>query len=109
MSNYKLFRGKVKVNIVINGNGFFYGKLMCCYLPFQQTDMQTSYSTLVPLNRIPMSQCPHVFLDPTTSQGAQLTLPFFYYADYVDLQNSDQIRNLGSLLFYQIAPLKHAN
>lgn len=109
ISNYKLFRGKVKVNIVINGNGFFYGKLMCSYLPFQMTDMQTSYSTLVPLNRIPMSQCPHVFLDPTTSQGAQLTLPFFYYADYVDLQNSDQIRNLGSLLFYQIAPLKHAN
>jgi hypothetical protein len=109
ISNYKLFRGKCMIKIVVNGNGFYYGKLMVSYLPFQQNDYRSQFATTEPLNRICMSQCPHVFVDATTSCSCTMALPFFYPMDYVSLQDTDQRRSLGSLGFYQIAPLRHAN
>ncbi len=109
ISNYNLFRAKCKVKVLINGNGFFYGMLMMSYLPFSRIDTTTHKSPLAPLNRINMSQCPKIFIDPTLSQGGEMTLPFMYPADYIRLSSSDDERSLGELLFYQIAPLKHAN
>jgi hypothetical protein len=109
ISNYKLFRGNCHIKIIVNGNGFYYGKLMIAYLPFEQQDYRSQFSTIVPLNRIPMSQCPHVFLDATTSKSCTMVLPFFYPMDYVYLQDTDARRSLGSIGFYQIAGLRHAN
>lgn len=109
ISNHKLFRGKCHVKVIVNGNGFYYGKLMLAYLPFEQVDVRSHFSPLVALNRTPMSQCPHVFLDATTSKSCTMVLPFFYPMDYVSLQDSDANRSLGSIGFYEIAGLQHAN
>jgi hypothetical protein len=109
ISNYRLFRGKCHIKIMVNGNGFYYGKLMVSYLPFSLQDNRTNTAETVPLNRITMSQLPKVFIDPTTSDSATMVLPFFYPMDYVDLLNGSVNRSLGRLHFYQIAQLQHAN
>jgi hypothetical protein len=107
--NYSLLRAICRVKVIINGNGFYYGRLMMSYLPFADIDQQTVFTTTAQTSLIPMSQCPHIYIDPTLSVGGEMTLPFFYPADYVRLQDLSTERSLGKLLFYQIAQLKHAN
>jgi len=109
ISNYKLFRGKCHVKMVVNGNGFYYGKIMASYLPFQKVDTRTLFSPADGNSKFLMSQCPHVFIDATTSESCTMVLPFFYPADYVGLQDVDTTRSLGSIGFYEIAGLQHAN
>jgi hypothetical protein len=109
ISNYKLMRGKVHLKFTLNGNAFYYGSIMCCYLPFAGADYRTHTSPLIGPNRMHMSQCPKTFLDPTTSKSVTMQLPFFYPADYIDLQAPDADRSLGTIFMYQIAGLKHAN
>lgn len=107
IAGYTLFKGKCHVKFVLNGNSFYYGKIMASYLPFSSIDAMTFRSPLTLTNRVGMSQCPKVFLDATTSEGAEMMLPFFYPADYVDLTQADIIRSLGTIILYTIADLKH--
>lgn len=78
MNNYNLFRARCHVKFLVNGNGFFYGRMMASYLPF------TTYSTGRPVSAlgqddllVPISQYPRIFIDPATSGGAEMVLPFF--------------------------------
>ena len=109
LSNYNLFKGKCKIKIVVNGGPFYYGRLMVAYLPYADKDLTTAKDPSVPLNRLIMSQCPHVFIDPTTDHSVEMELPFFFHSDYVRLIDTDVDRQLGKLYFYQMSPLRHAN
>lgn len=109
LSNYNLFKGRCKIKIVINGGPFYYGRLMVSYLPFADKDLTTTKDPSVPINRTIMSQCPHVFIDPTVDHSVEMELPFFHISDYIRLIDADVDRQLGKLYFYQMSPLRHAN
>lgn len=108
IANFKLMRANLHVKVVINGNGFQYGRALVSYLPLDQFDGLSSNSALIPQDLVQASQYPHIFLDPTTSTGGDMTLPFFYFLNYVDVPTAgwDQ---LGELYFRSINDLKHAN
>lgn len=110
MSNYKLLKAKLHVKFVVNGNGFFYGKLMASYLPLALYDNFSDLS-MTGQSRVQLSQMPHIFLDPTTSQGGEMILPFFWLADYVDITDAGTTaaRALGNIYISQLAPLRHAS
>lgn len=108
IANFKLMRSNLHVKVIINGNGFQYGRAMMTYLPFDSVDDLSTNSALIPQDRIQMSQQPRIFLDPTTSTGGSMKLPFFFNENYVDIVAS-QWRDLGRLYFRSLNSLKHAN
>lgn len=108
LSNFNLLRCNLKVKIVINGNGFQYGRAIASYLPFDVHDTLSVNAILVPEDIVQASQTPHVYLDPTTSQGGELKLPFFWYRNYFNIPTSEW-SEMGTLYVRSINALKHAN
>jgi len=108
IANYNLLKAKLHVKIVINGNGFQYGRAICGYLPLDGYDKLTSFAALVPEDNVQLSQLPHVYLDPTTSTGGEMTLPFFWFENYLHIPTA-QWGDMGRLFFRSLNALKHAN
>lgn len=107
IANYNLLRANLHIKVVINGNGFLYGRALCAYHPFEPFDALSALGALAQDN-IQFSQMPHIFLDPTTSSGGEMKLPFFHYANYLDIPTSEW-SNLGKLSFRSLNDLLHAN
>lgn len=74
ITNYNLMRAKLHVRFLINGNGFYYGRLMADYQPLYLEDDVTATATLVPQNAIQASQRMKVFLDPSMCCSTELEL-----------------------------------
>jgi len=108
ISNYNLLKAKLHVKVVINGNGFQYGRVLCAYLPLQAFDAVSETTTLIPEDLVQASQWPHIFLDPTTSTGGELLLPFLYHKNYLSIPDAEWT-NMGQLFFYTLNTLLHAN
>lgn len=108
MTNFNLLKSKLKVKIVINGNGFQYGRAIAHYHPLPSFDDLTTTAALNDDDIVQASQMPHVYLDPTTSQGGELVLPMFFYKNYMHVIDSDW-QEMGNLIIRSINDLKHAN
>jgi hypothetical protein len=108
IANYNLMRCKLHVKFVINGNGFQYGRAIAAYQPMDSFDSLSSFSALISQDLVQTSQLPHVFLDPTTSTGGEMLLPFFHYENYLQIPTADY-RNLGRMYLRSLNTLKHAN
>lgn len=106
ISNYQLLKMKLHVKFVINGNSFFYGRLMACYQPFEELDELTVNTALSNFDNVQMSQFPRLFLDPTTSKGGEMVLPFFFYADYINVTTGDW-DEMGKITIRTLNNLKH--
>lgn len=108
LSNFYLLRANMHVKFVINGNGFHYGRALASYLPYANLDSMSNISPFDPGSLMQMSQLPRVMLDPTTSSGGELVLPFFNRWNYIDVANS-LWSELGEIYVQSINDLKHAN
>jgi hypothetical protein len=108
INNYNLLRAKLRLKVVINGNGFLYGRVLCAYLPLADYDAITETASLVPEDLVQASQWPHIFLDPTTSTGGEMVLPFFYHKNYLSIPDADWT-DMGQLYFRTLNTLIHAN
>jgi len=108
ISSYALLRAHLKVKIMINGNNFYYGRLIATYNPLPTYDDLTVDRTFVSQDVIAASQRPHVYVNPTTSQGGTLHLPFFFYKNALRI-SSNEWREMGTMDLHQMNPLKHAN
>lgn len=106
--NYKLLRCKLKVKFVINGNSFHYGRAYAAYHPLHKFDFMTKNRLGIFSDNVNLTQLPKIFLDPTLSQGGEMTLPFFWYANYLDITNDDWTQ-MGEIILRSLTPLKHAN
>jgi hypothetical protein len=107
ITNYNLLRAKLHVRFLINGNGFYYGRLMADYLPLAN-DSVSAAATLVPENAIQASQRLKVFIDPATCCASEMELPFVYFKDGVSIPSAEWT-NLGSIYVRELQGLKHAN
>lgn len=108
INNYELLRANLHVRIMINGNGFYYGRLLVDYAPLSSQDTNTDFATNQELNLMQASQRMHVMIDPCDCCSTEMTLPFFYYYDAVRVSNGDWA-DLGTMYFRELTPLKHAN
>lgn len=108
IANYRLLRCTMKVKVIINGNPFYYGRAICSYVPLPLQDDMTTLRSNVRADLVGASQKPHIYLDPTCSQGGELELPFFTPSNVLDITNLDW-RSMGLLQFASINDLKHAN
>jgi hypothetical protein len=108
LTNFSLLKATLKVKVVINGNGFQYGRMLVSYLPFAAYDTLSSNASLVRADLVQASQQPHIFLNPTASTGGEMKLPMFNYQNYFEVIES-QWSEMGRLYFRTLNPLKHAN
>lgn len=108
ITNYNLLRCKLKVRIVLNGNGFHYGRAIASYTPLHNLDGFTKDRSFFIEDVVAASQRPHVYLDPTTSQGGTLTLPFVWYENALSIPDQEW-REMGDIIIHGMQNLKHAN
>jgi hypothetical protein len=108
IANYKLMRCKMHLKIVVNGNGFLYGRAVAAYLPHATLDNLTNTAALLDETFVQISQLPKVFLNPTMSTGGELVVPFFHYYNYLDIPITEW-SFMGDLLLRSINTLRHAN
>lgn len=108
ISNYKLLRSKLHVKFMINGNAFHYGRAIASYNPLPQDDQLTVDRGFFNVDVVGASQRPHIYLDPTNSQGGDLMLPFFTYLNVLDITQQDW-QNMGEMVVQSLQELKHAN
>jgi hypothetical protein len=108
IANYNLLRCDLKIKVVINGNGFQYGRALVSYLPLGFYDTLSSNAGLISETLVQASQQPHLFLDPTLSRGGEMTLPFFFHKNNLNIPATDWVL-MGDLIVRSINPLKHAN
>lgn len=108
IANYNLLRCKLRLKFLINGNSFLYGRAMASYHPLYDFDQVTNISSTEPANITSLSQMPKIFLNPTTSTGGEMTLPFFWHLNYLNIPNEDW-ETMGQVIIRIINELKHAN
>lgn len=105
IANYKLLKGKLCVKFVINGSPFLYGKGLVAYHPLRAYDDFAPPNTTSRLCRL--SQRQHIYLNPTTSSGGELVLPFFWPYNAVNIPTHEW-DSLGEITLTPASTLKHA-
>jgi hypothetical protein len=109
LANYRLLQAKLHVKFLINGNAFFYGRLLASYQPLYDADNFGKTTAGGQPDIVLQSQRPHVFLDPTTSTGGQLDLPFYWYKNAIDIVSGSDLLSIGQIKIRTLNILKHAN
>lgn len=108
IANFNNVRCKLHLKFVINGNGFHYGRALVSYTPLQSLDNTTPTRAFIAQDIIGASQKPHIYLDPTSSLGGEMVLPFFWYRNALSVPNADW-QDMGAIDITAINQLKHAN
>lgn len=108
IAHYAFMRAKLKVRVLINGNAFHFGRAILSYIPLHDYDTLTVDRVFVQQDLVQASQRPHIYLDPTYSQGGELGLPYFYPKNMLEIANSEYDQ-MGEMVLHTINVLKHAN
>lgn len=106
--NYQLLRCKLHVKFLINGNSFHYGRLLASYLPLHNEDNLNKDRALISQDNVASSQRPHVYLNPTTSEGGSLVLPFLWHQNALSIPQ-EEYTQMGTISIRELNALKHAN
>lgn len=108
IANYKLLKATLKVKFVLNGNSFYYGRALVSYKPLPKYDSVTLIRPGIEADLVEASQRPHIWLNPTVSQGGVLTLPFFTPNNMLDIPSAEW-EDMGMIYAESPTTLKHAN
>lgn len=108
LNNFKIMNSKLKIKIVINGNPFYYGSLLVDYVPLRVYDAVTPIGVSTLDYAVGASQRLHCLIDPTSSQGGIIDLPFIWPENGLDIVNFD-FSAVGALNIRELVALKHAN
>jgi hypothetical protein len=108
LTNFKNLRADLKVKFVINGNPFYYGRSIASATMLSSLDSHTIFRSGNRADLIQASQRPHIYLNPTTSEGGELLLPFFYPKNALSIPDREW-RRMGTVDVRSINVLRHAN
>jgi hypothetical protein len=109
LANFNLMRSRLCIKFVVNGNGFYYGRLLASYNPLPDFDQVTKDRGLgVAVDSIGASQKPHIYINPTECQGGTLCVPFVHYQNALRIPDS-QWDEMGKVTIRQLNMLKNVN
>lgn len=127
LDTFKLLRGTLQVKIVVNGAPFHYGRVFVGTRPTRYDNNPTTVDMVATRTSVHFYDVsipglkpsrpalalytarPHVFVDPSTNQPMQLSLPFFCATNWLDLQDPETINRMGRLETFELNQLRHAN
>lgn len=108
VEGYRLLQGTLNLRLAINGGPFLYGRAIAGYFPQQKYNDHSFGAVTGEYYKQQLSMLPHVFLDPTTSEGGEITCPFFCPDNWIDLTGGTY-KHMGRLHLASINDLLHAN
>lgn len=108
VANFELIRMKMNVKVVISGTGFHYGRLMASYNPLSGYDQVTVNRQFFDVDLIGASQRPHFFCNPTTNEGGEMKIPYFFRENYISLSKGDA-QSMGEFSIDSFDELRHSN
>jgi hypothetical protein len=112
IDNFAYLRADLKIKIVINGNPFYYGKLLAAYQPMPTNDTILAISstgTNADMPLMALSQMPGVTIDSSDSTGGTISGDFLWPYNYIGLGDSLDVQRLGRLHYESYQDLRHAN
>jgi hypothetical protein len=107
--NYSLLHCKLKLKIMINASPFYYGAAIVTYNPLFAFNPFNIPASTSDAQIIPLSQRPNIWIYPQDSQGGEMTLPFFYYKNWLDLTSNGEFRTMGKISIDSVGDLLNAN
>jgi len=109
VEGFRHVRGHLRLRIVVTGNPFQYGRAIVAWDPLSNRGV-FNYGTVGQRTLMTcLSQMPHVFIDPTTSEGGEMTLPFFSPYNWIDTTRVDAFDDMGTLHLGSFRPLRQSN
>jgi hypothetical protein len=111
IKHYYLLKCKMHIKILINGNAFYYGRAIAAYEPldfYDDTSITNSRTPYIDEDLVRLSQRMHIYINPTTSEGGSLELPFFYHKNAFSIPNNDW-RRMGRIVLMSLNNLQNAN
>jgi len=109
LHNFAFIRCNLKLKILVNASQFYYGKVAACYQPLWNDVPSTITDSTPAQYLIPYSQRPTAWLNAGESEGAEMTLPFFYPTTFMPATSSTSFQQMGKLRFLNYTPLRSAN
>jgi hypothetical protein len=109
LANFNLMRSRLCIKFVINGNGFYYGRLLASYNPLPSYDQVSVNRGLgYAVDSIGASQKPHIYINPTECQGGTLCVPFVHYQNALRVPRA-QWSEMGEVTVRSLNLLKNVN
>lgn len=110
IDNYYLLRSNLKLKLVINASPFYYGCGFLAYQPLYLFEQNWDYSTNPAyFNKTLVTQKPIVYFYPQTNAGAEMSLPWCYHQEWIDITDIDNLRGMGRCFLSNFGPLANAN
>lgn len=109
INRYRNLRCNLHLKVLVNGNSFYYGRALLSYNPYVTHDEVTVNRTFVEQDLVQASQKPHLLLDPTSSQGGEMLLPFIWPENYLDITKAGWADEMGEVDIHDFDVLQHAN
>ncbi len=109
LNNYGFIRCNLKLKFIVNASPFYYGLMRACYQPLPSFTPNTIVVDSGTKHFIPYSQQPHVNILPQDSEGAVMTLPFFWQRNWLRVGRAADFSEMATLRFIIWAALQSAN
>jgi hypothetical protein len=109
INRFRNLRANLKIKVLVNGNPFYYGRALLSYNPYLWDDDVTKNRAFFEQDLVQASQKPHILLDPTTSQGGEMVLPFIWPENWLDITSVDWEAYMGLCTIHDFDILRHAN
>lgn len=112
LDNYAFMQASLNVKVMVNASPFYYGAGICSYIPNLQLNAE-NIPSIVPKTSdgflCCVSQRPHINIYPQTCEGGEMKLPFFWHRDWVNLNSTQEVKDLGKCRLQSYTPLLNAN
>lgn len=110
IENFAFIQCDLKIKVVVTSTPFVYAKYLLSYRPHTNFASQhdiTAY-TSESMNYV-YSQRPNIEIDVHDCKGGEMTLPFFWYKNWLDLTIEDDVKDMGELTLVPMTTPKSAN
>lgn len=106
VANYSWISGNMHIKAMINASPFHYGRALLCWRPLKGdgTELIRSPGNAPFVDNIRFSQRPHIEINPTENMGGEMTIPFVWDKNFLDIGNDNDLKNIGELILssYQV-------
>jgi len=106
LDNYAYIRCDLKIKVVVNASPFYYGAGIWSYTPLNQYGAGAIDSADSAGRDNLISQRPHIWIYPQECMGGELTLPFLYNKEWLDVTNATTLQDMGQGQFRTIVSVR---
>lgn len=110
LNNWAYIKCNLKIRVVYNASPFYYGAMMINWRPLPNFNRSFLFDDGTQNRMIPYSQMPmRGMIYPQQEENVEMTLPFFWPANFLKCQLSTDFADMGVLYLNILSQLKSAN